>query len=179
MKLYIVRHGQTNWNIERKVQGRVDIPLNSTGIKQAEETRDKLKDDKIDLILCSPLKRAIETAKIINLNRNVPIIYDNKIIERDFGEFEGLKKESFDFLGVWSYKKNLHFEKVENIKEFFDRIYLRLDEIKSEYQDKNILIVTHGGVSIPVDCYFNGIPDDDNLLSRCLKNCEVKSYNVL
>ncbi len=174
--LFITRHGQTDWNVLHKVQGKADISLNAKGINQDLQTKQKLESQKIDLIICSPLKRAKETAEIINSNRNIPIIYDEKISERDFGEFEGTEQENFDFEGFWSYYKNFKYQKAENIKDFFSRIYSRLDEIKSEYRNINVLLVTHGGVSIPVNCYFNGIPTEDNLLSLVLNNCEVASY---
>lgn len=176
MIVYITRHGQTEWNVLNKVQGRVDISLNDKGKEQAEITKKELENDEFDLILCSPLKRAKETAEIINRGRNIPIIYDDRIAERDFGEFEGLLRSEFDFDGFWSYKKDCKYEKAENIREFFKRIYGFIDSIKEEYKDKRVLIVAHGGVSIPFDCYFNGIPDVDCLLYLCIGNCEVKKY---
>lgn len=176
MEILITRHGQTEWNVLGKVQGRADIELNQKGILQAEETGKALENEKIDLIICSPLKRAIQTAQIINKNRNIPIIYDESVIERDFGEFEGINKQDFDFEGYWSYKQNEQYEKAENIKIFFDRVYKFLNRVRSEYSDKRILIVAHGGISIPVNCYFNGIPEDDNLLKLVLGNCEVAKY---
>ncbi|MBP3501997.1 MAG: histidine phosphatase family protein [Clostridia bacterium] len=176
MEILLTRHGQTEWNVLGKVQGRADIELNERGIEQAEETGKVLKSEQIDLIICSPLKRAKQTAEIINKDRNISIIYDEDVIERDFGEFEGINKKEFDFEGYWSYKQNSKYEKAENIKDFFDRVYNFLDKIKEKYKDKRILIVAHGGISIPVNCYFNGIPEDDNLLNLILGNCEVVKY---
>lgn len=176
MEILLTRHGQTEWNILGKVQGRADIELNEKGIEQAEETGRVLENENIDLIICSPLKRAKQTADIINKNKNIPIIYDEDISERDFGEFEGINKADFDFEGYWSYKQNNNYEKAENIKTFFERVYNFLDRIKDEYVDKRILIVAHGGISIPVNCYFNGIPKDDNLLKLVLGNCEIAKY---
>ncbi len=176
MEILLTRHGKTLWNSLGKVQGRADIGLSKDGIEQATKTALSLKDEKIDLIICSPLLRAKQTAKIINKNRNIPIIYDEGVIERDFGELEGKNKEEFDFPGFWSYKKNFKYEKAENIKDFFERVYSFLDRIKEEYKDKRVLIVAHGGISIPVNCYFNGIPEDDNLLKLVLGNCEVAKY---
>ncbi len=176
MEILLTRHGQTEWNVLGKVQGRADIELNEKGIKQAEETRKVLENINMDLIICSPLKRAAQTAKIINKNRNIPIIHDDDIIERDFGEFEGINKKDFDFEGYWSYNQNNKYERAENIRKFFERVYKFLDKIKVEYKNKKILVVAHGGISIPVNCYFNGIPEDDNLLKLVLGNCEVTKY---
>ena len=161
----------------KKVQGKADIELNENGIQQAEETREILKNEKIDLILCSPLKRAIQTAEIINRGRNIEMIIDERISERDFGEFEGMINTEFDFNAFWIYKQNLKYNKAENIRDFFKRIYSFLDSVKNEYVGKRILIVSHGGVSIPVKCYFDGVPDLETLLPLSLKNCEVAKYS--
>lgn len=177
MKIFVTRHGQTEWNVLKKVMGRKDLLLSKTGEEQARKTRDSIKDLGIDLIISSPLIRTKQTAMIINELKNKPIIYSEEIIERDFGEFEGLNTEEFNFKSYWSYKDNNIYEKAENITDFFNRVYKFLDELKDKYPDKNILIVTHGGVSIPINCYFNGIPEDDNLLSLVLGNCEVIEYN--
>lgn len=176
MEILLTRHGQTEWNVLGKVQGKADIELNEKGIEQAEKTRKVLENEKIDLIICSPLKRAKQTADIINRDRDIPMIYDEEISERDFGEFEGVNKKEFDFEGYWSYKQNHQYEKAENIETFFARVYKFLDKIKEQYSNKRILIVAHGGISIPVYCYFNGIPKDDNLLKLVLGNCEVVKY---
>jgi broad specificity phosphatase PhoE len=179
MKLYITRHGQTDWNVQKKVMGRCDEPLNEKGLSQAEETKTKLLDRDIDLIICSPLKRAKQTADIINVN-NIPIIYDDRLIERDFGEFEGLETKDFDFHGYWDYYKNYNYESAENIQVFFKRVYNFLDDIINKYKDKNILIVAHGGISIPVACYFNNNIPEGSLVEAglVLENCEVISYDI-
>ena len=176
--IYIVRHGQTDWNVQKKVMGRCDEPLNEKGKEQAEETRNSLIETDIDLIICSPLQRAKQTAEVINKDRNIPIIYDERIIERDFGEFEGKETKDFDFHGYWNYYKNDIYEKAENIQEFFKRIYSFLDDITNKYSDKNVLIVAHGGVSIPVACYFNNNIPEGSLVDAglVLGNCQVAKY---
>lgn len=177
MQILLTRHGQTEWNVLKKVQGKVDIELNATGIKQAEETALKLKNTAIDIIISSPLKRARQTAEIINKETNLPIIIDERISERDFGEFEGMSAMDFDFNAFWSYKQNNKYNKAENIRVFFKRVYDFLDDIKEKYKGKKILIVSHGGISIPIKCYFNGIPEMYSLLPLCIDNCEVASFN--
>lgn len=176
MEILLTRHGQTEWNFFKKVQGKADIKLNEKGIEQAKDVKYKLKNKQIDLILCSPLIRAVETANIINDSRNIPILIDEKLSERDFGEFEGMPTTDFDYEAFWSYKQNIQYNKAENIKDFFQRVYGFLDNIYLKYKDKRILLVAHGGISIPVYCYFNGIPDKDTLLGLALGNCEVAKY---
>ena len=105
------------------------------------------------------------------------MVIDERVSERDFGEFEGMINTEFDFNAFWSYKQNLKYNKAENIRDFFKRIYSFLDSVKNEYAGKRILIVSHGGVSIPVKCYFDGVPDLETLLPLSLKNCEVAKYS--
>ncbi|MCI8575061.1 MAG: histidine phosphatase family protein [Bacilli bacterium] len=178
--IYITRHGQTDWNVLKKVMGRCDEPLNSTGFNQAIETKKRLLHTDIDLIICSPLLRAKQTAEIINEDRNIPIIYDQRIIERDFGEFEGLQTSHFDFNSYWDYYKNEQYQKAENIQVFFERVYDFLNDVIVNYRDKNVLLVAHGGVSIPVACFFQENIPSGSLVSAglVLENCQVLSYSV-
>lgn len=176
MAVLLTRHGQTDWNALKKVQGKADIELNEKGIEQANDTKIVLKNENIDLIVCSTLTRAIQTAKIINSDRNIPIVFDERLSERDFGEFEGMANTEFDYEAFWSYKQNIQYQKAENIKKFFQRVYSSLDDIHLKYENKQILIVAHAGVSIPVYCYFKGIPDKDTLLGLALENGEVAKY---
>ena len=178
MKIYFTRHGQTDWNVAHKFQGKADIALNSTGEEQAKIAKEKLENEKIDLIICSPLKRARRTAEIINSDKKLPIIYDERISERDFGEFEGKTKEEIKMSGFWNYDENVKYDKAENIQDFFKRVYTFLDEIKERYKDKNILIVAHGGVSVPVICYFNEIPKEENIIKMAIGNCEVREFEM-
>ena len=178
--IYITRHGQTDWNVLKKVMGRCDEPLNEMGLRQASETRDNLLNTDIDLIICSPLQRARQTAETINKDRNIPIIYDERIIERDFGEFEGEQTKDFDFNGYWDYYKNEQYQSAENIQEFFKRIYDFLEDIMEKYKDKNVLIVAHGGVSIPAECFFSKRIPSGSLVEAglVLGNCQVRSYSI-
>lgn len=176
MRLLVVRHGRTDWNELGKIQGCADIELNEVGRNQARETGEKLKNEKIDLIISSPLIRTKQTAGIINEGRNIDIIYDERIKERDFGEFEGYKRDEFDYPSFWTYSKNLKYKKAENIQDFFGRTFNFLDEIKEKYKDKTVLLVIHGGVSTAIKYYFEGLPKENEPTSGALKNCEVKEY---
>ena len=89
-ELCLVRHGETDWNSLGKLQGRKDIPLNNNGILQAEECREFLKTTHWNVIITSPLKRAKETAEIINNEIKSPIIEMVEFIERDYGDAEGM-----------------------------------------------------------------------------------------
>lgn len=177
MKLYIVRHGQTDGNINRIMDGVRDIDLNETGIEQAKTTRDALSEINFDLVICSPLSRTKHTMEIINL-KNTPVIFDERVKERDCGEFTGKSFDSLDRDLYWNYYDKNIYEKAESISHIFNRVYSFLDEIKEKYKDKTILLVTHEGVTKVINCYFNGVPEDGNLQVLGLKNCEIKEYDL-
>jgi uncharacterized phosphatase len=145
MKLILVRHGQTDLNTKRVYQGkRTDKELNEVGIGQVKKTAEFLKDFDFDLIISSPLKRAMKTAQIINEFHNKEIKTLDEITERDFGDFEG---ESYDNVDYPKVKKDDTYEKfsVERPTIFRERVEKFLDEIHKEHFGKTILVVSHGG----------------------------------
>lgn len=180
MSIYVVRHGQTDYNVKKVFQGHIDIPLNEVGKKQALETALKFKNTNLDIILASPLKRAIQTAQPISEITGRPIIIEKRIIERGFGNMEGHQnRKDWNIKMMLDYKKNYNIENIEPIQSLFKRIYDFLDEITEKYKDKKIALVTHGAVSQAIECYFNGMPevaDFEHLEKLTLKNCEVRKY---
>ena len=88
MNLYVMRHGFTKMNKEHKFNGQTDDDLIDEGVKQAEEARETIKNMDFDVIYCSPLLRAKHTCKIVNAN-NIPVIYDDRLMERTMGELDG------------------------------------------------------------------------------------------
>ena len=114
--LYVIRHGKTDWNLQNKIQGRADIPLNNLGIQEAKQTKELLKQTKFYEIISSPLMRAKKTAEIIS-NHKTPIMTDFRLIERDFGEFEGINKKEFDSYSFWDYTLNNQYIKAESVQQ--------------------------------------------------------------
>lgn len=171
--IYIVRHGQTDYNLEGRYAGRIDVPLNNTGREQAKIIKEKLKGIKFDKVFSSSLNRAYETAQIICDNH---IINDERIIERSNGELEGILKiditEKIDFNNPLEKRYN-----IENITDFKKRVYSFFDEIMKLYKGKNILVVTHAGVGIYARCYFEGEPIDNDYSKYKMLNCEILKYN--
>lgn len=182
MKIYVIRHGQTDWNVAGKCQGMTDIELNNTGIEQAEKAREQLNNYKIDLIICSPLKRARKTAEILNDVINCKIIGDERIIERNCGEVEGTTKDKWnsiigeDIDVINNYNLNWNKQSIEPIQTVCERVWNLLDEIQGKYKDKNVLLVTHGGTCRAINAYFNGIGEDGHVQSAKIKNCEIREY---
>ena len=159
MKLYFVRHGITDWNVNKITQGRTDIPLNDIGREQARRTAQLIEDKHIDICICSPLSRARETAQIILSGRDVPIVYDDRIMERDFGELEGqpfdrTTEEKEATVKFWSPSFDNSAYGVETMPHLIKRVDDFLDDIKVKYRDKAVLIVAHGGLSPEIKCFL-------------------------
>ncbi len=147
MEVLFVRHGKTDWNHQKKMQGNVDIPLSEEGILHAEKMAEKLKNKKIDIAFCSPLGRTKETMKIINDKREekIPVILEDALLERDYALYEGRNKQTFSYDMVWDYSNPLN---VENFFSFaWPIIYFIFGKLLRAYKNKTVLIVSHGGVS--------------------------------
>ncbi len=154
MKLYLVRHGETQWNKEGRIQGHSDIPLNEYGKYLAKETARGLSRIPFDLAYTSPLIRAKETAEIILEGRNIKIIPESRIQEIGFGISEGVyldrsKKESKSNTFRKFFTDTEHYvvpQGGESLLQLSDRVDKFLQElfIKKELKDKIILISTHG-----------------------------------
>ncbi len=183
MKLYIIRHGQTDWNRVRRLQGRTDIPLNEWGRRVAELTREGLKDVAFDVAFSSPLLRAKETAEIILKGRNIPVIEDGRLIEIDFGAYEG---ESFQLddenLQNFFSKPEAYYsvDGSESIESVFERTGEFLSELykKQEYEDSTILLSTHGAALCGLLCNIKQWGKADFWKGGLHKNCGFSIVEV-
>lgn len=174
MKIYYVRHGQTDWNLARKMQGGgTEKELNETGINQANETRKELENVKYDIIICSPMYRAKQTAEIINKDKNVKTIIDERIRERKLGKLEGHEITDEIEKQIWDYNLNYQIPEGENLHDFEKRILDFLEDIKKKYSDKTVLIVAHGGVAKVIKAHLYGMPKSKLLSDISTKNCEI------
>lgn len=173
MKVKFVRHGETDLNRPiRRMQGVSDYDLNENGIKQAEETRDNLAAEEIDIIISSPLKRAKHTAEIINEAHNLELILDDRIAERNYGKLEG-ELVSKDYFSL-----NYDYEAVEGepLDNYLGRLKAFIADTRENYVDKKVLVVAHNGVISVLSCILEGEPEDGNFESRGVKNGEVKEF---
>ena len=168
--IYFVRHGETDFNKKKIMQGHLDIELNEIGIMQAQKAKENLKDVKIDMIFCSPLKRAVKTAEIINENYNLSVIKDDRIKEIYGGEMQGKILSELPKEIVEQYYKNPENFGGENIKAFCKRVEHFLKEIFDI--NKNILIVSHAGVYRAIYRFLNNIEGFDFELESP-KNSEI------
>lgn len=154
MKLYLIRHGETDWNTKKRLQGATDIPLNENGEALARKTGEGMKELPIDLIFTSPLRRAYRTAELIRAERKIPILVEERIKEICFGDYEGLVSRTegyqipdpdfrFFFTKPESYRTPPNGESLEHLLK---RTGEFLEELKAreELQGKTILISSHG-----------------------------------
>ncbi len=189
MKLYLIRHGETDYNKQKKNQGQIDVPLNAYGRELAVKTGEGLLGVPFDLCLCSPLGRARETAELILKGRNVPVVLDERIIEVSFGRYEGRcwDPESWDegmprefrcfFDEPGNYQAPPDGESLEDLKqrtgEFLKDICNR-----KEYQDHTILVSTHGAALAGILANIKGLPVERFWGEGCSRNCGVTEVLV-
>ncbi len=178
--LYIMRHGKTDWNARRKIQGRTDVPLNDEGRDMAQKAHDEYLDVHFDICFCSPLIRAKETAEILLKDRNVPIIYDDRLMEMCFGIYEGYEN-SFHYpdcpinVFFWTPEKYITpVDKGESMDELFGRTGEFLREKVEPLLDegKDVLIVGHGAMNSSIVCQVKGLPVKD-FWSEGIENCKL------
>jgi len=172
--LYFVRHGETVWNKENKICGATDSPLTELGIKQAEETGIKIKEQALsaDAIICSPLSRARDTAKIISDITGISMREEPRLTEQNFGYYEGTPRDGEEFHQM---KKHMALSfGGESTLKLAQRIYNLLDEITAD-KDHTYILVAHNGIARCVHSYFNEMSNEDYADFR-LKNCEIREY---
>ena len=176
----LIRHGQTDWNKQKRIQGRINNQLNDTGKAQVQEVGKILKeqDPFWDIIIASPLDRAIDSAKIIakELNYTGDIIINNNVIEREFGDAEGeyITDEIYDKI-TKDIVKNL-----EKSYELQKRAFDALMDIAKTYPGKKILIATHSHF---IKGFFTSISDDFTfttpLYNASLNYVHIKNNQVI
>lgn len=178
MKLYVVRHGLTNANMEGIYNGLLDEDINEIGIDQANQIRKRIKDIEYDLVFCSSLLRTRHTCDIINVKKK-PVIYDERICERTLGYLDGKNLKEYGYeKEILDYNYKSEIENFEDLPTLFKRVHNFIEDIKEKYKDKNILIVTHGGILRAIYFYFNELPENKDLSNYIFKNCEINEYDL-
>lgn len=178
--LYIIRHGKTDWNERHKIQGRTDIPLNDEGRAMAEEAHEEYKNVNFDVVFCSPLVRAKETAEILLKGRNLPINFDDRLMEMSFGEYEGIEN-SFDIpdcpINVLFFHPEEYTTPVKGAESIDDLIartgdFLR-EKVEPELEKgKDVLIVGHGAMNSSIVSQVWNLPRE-KFWSAGIPNCKL------
>lgn len=155
VELYVVRHGETDTNYEMRVNGRsTDMPLNQTGIEQARALRNEIDMTTFDIVYTSPLKRAKETAQILNNGIHDALIVDDRLAEADYGTWDGVSEkelyqehpETFDENGFLLPSFIEYAENAESYQSVYRRVESFLQDI-STLGDQRVMTVCHGFIS--------------------------------
>ena len=148
-----VRHGETAWNIDRRLQGHLDVPLNEVGRRQAEQVAEALANERFDAMYSSDLSRAMDTARAIAARCGGEVQGTERLRERNYGIFQGLTHKE----GAARYPEeharlmarepdHIPTEGGESMRMFSERIRTLADELATRWPDGRVLVVTHGGV---------------------------------
>lgn len=184
MKLYIIRHGETDWNKEGKPQGQTDIELNEHGLSLAELTSDGLKDVSIDYIFSSPLKRAYKTAEILRRDRNIEIVCDERLKEVSFGPMEGSTKPEPELKNFFNdpeaYRAPKGAESFEDlICRTNDFLKEKIYPLAKENPKATVLISGHGAMNKALMLNLKRLSLKDIWKGPFQRNCCVNLYEVI
>ena len=182
MRLYLARHGQTDWNAQHRVQGITDIPLNKIGVVQAEELRNKVRKIDFDACYASPLIRAQKTAEIATEGK-YRILLDDRLRERGFGKLEGKVCEDWaDIAGgidIFDRKLNFAGMGIEPVNTMQARAEDFLDDLREKYPfDAKVLVVAHAGLLRDLHFAIVGYDDDTDFATFKIDNAELKEYCI-
>lgn len=165
MKLLLVRHGETDWNLARRYQGQSAVSLNQKGVQQAEQLASRLSHEKIDAVYSSDSPRALETAtQVLNLQGQAPALQkDARWQEICFGAWDGLTYEEVE--AKWKHEVTAWYADPvnssppggETMLQMSKRLQSAWNDLKSNHEDDTVLIVTHGGVIQILLCMLLGV----------------------
>ena len=178
MKLYVTRHGETEWNALEKISGITDIALAPEGIAQAKALAEECAAaGDIDRIIASPMHRAQMTAGIVAERLGLPEQTDERLREWDYGSFEGQPRQTPGFAAAkaaWGCKMPGGGESVFQIVQ---RTYNVIDDVKRLYPGENVLLVCHGGICRVIDSYFHDMTLE-RFMGFFMGNCELRTYEL-
>jgi len=149
LRIYLARHGETDWNVERRLQGGTDTELNATGRQQAAKLADRLKGIRLDVVYSSSLKRSRDTAEVVR--GQVTLKSLPGLGERRFGKFEGHRVDENDPVTAEYRKRNRDpndsLDGGESLNQFFERVRTTIGSIREQHGSGAILIVGHSGTN--------------------------------
>lgn len=162
-RLYLIRHGRTAWNAQGRVQGWADVPLDEVGREQARRLAERLRACPPDLILCSPLWRAYETARILAAAWGVPVEVDERLKERGQGPLEGrMGAEVAALREAWrqlAQDPTAEIEGVEPRAVFAERVWAAMQAAMAR-PERSLAVVAHGGTFAMFFRQWLGLPLD-------------------
>lgn len=174
--IYSSRHGETEFNVQYLLCGRLDIPLTDKGIEQAHILAESLVGKGIETIYCSDLSRAVMTAEIIGKKLGLIPIPDVRLRETDFGRMEKCSRSDPEFVRRGSAFAE-RFPGGESILQSAHRVYGFLDEIIRDNEGHTVLLISHGWTNKMIASYFRDMTNEE-FASFVLPNCELAHYEI-
>ena len=180
--LYFVRHGETEWNVERRIQGQLDSKLTKNGIEKVKLLSEHLKQIEWETVYSSPLGRAYQTAQL--LSPTTEIIKDHRLMEMHLGDFEGVlwsemkEKQRTLYEYYWRNPSQFKHPSSESFYDLKERVTDFLHEISEQHQEGNILIVTHGVVIQVLQLIINKLPLNDLWLTPIVNGATVTKVEI-
>ena len=182
MKLLVTRHGETDFNVQKRYAGSTDVPLNARGLEQAQALAQRLINQPLDVIVVSPLTRARQTADAVHrLRPELPVVVMEEFAERNVGVYEGLTGAEIQqrYPQLWARGCTRRTDDApdggETVRQLDQRIARGLAKLKEAYADKTVLLVCHGGVSKAINRQMTGLSYDE-MYDFVLGNGEVAEY---
>lgn len=163
-RLCVVRHGETAWNAEHRVQGQLDVPLNEVGQAQAQAAAKVLSREKFDAVYASDLSRARQTAAPTAESLSMEVLLDRDLRERHYGIFERLTYAEVklrypeDYARFDARDPEYDFRTGESLRDFSARSIAVISKLVKQNKDRNILVFTHGGVLDKLYRFITGLP---------------------
>ena len=175
MELFVIRHGEVDLNAKHLLNGRNDSSLTEKGINQARSASETIKELPIDVILCSPLKRTIQTCEIINKN-NIQVIYDDRVLERNTNSVMYRPDSSINLIEFYSPNNDIIYHDCEGFKSILKRASDFIEDIKQKYKDKSVLVVSHLDFCKAMYCCLKNEYDINKIISFNQDNCKICKY---
>ena len=170
--IYFIRHGESQWNVEDKICGATDVPLTEKGHEQAIITGKKFLElgYRADEILCSPLIRAADTARHISEITGIPVRFEPRLVEQNFGIWEGTSPRNSE--GFFKAKQCFinSFGSGESMFRVAQRVYNLLDELKED--DRTYVLVAHNGIVRFVKSWYQDLTNEEFAAFK-VGNCEI------
>ena len=175
--LHFVRHGETTYNAERRIQGQMhEVPLSDLGRRQAIEMAETLAATNASAILSSDLLRAMDTARAISARLGLTVTPEPALRERHFGVMQGRLYEEFEaeVRGLWWSDMRERFEGGESWADVYDRVAAFLDGLRASPPGREVILVAHGGTVNVALTHLAGKPVDEMTFER-IENCAVRT----
>lgn len=176
--VYLVRHGETDLNREKVIQSMKNTHLNTNSVNKVKVLRETICDLGCDICYTSPLFRTLETAFGLVADKCL-IVNDNRLIDRDMGEFEGKSSDDFDHIKYWDYKLDSGDRGVEKLSSIINRCQDFLDDVLEKNKDKKILIVSHKGPIRIMHHLLNKTDFENEELRFEVPNCYFEKIDVI